>query len=457
MDSSIYFDLLRDIDKNLRRRGMKLSEKAREVFAATFQKSLELNCDLFSDAFLYGLLRSNSIAVPVFENLGINLLGLRNSSVASLTSSPGDPWYDSEAWESARTSEMAYGNMLRFEDWFFDSGARAEEYELFLHNEWLLGRCIALARTAKRTTIQSSDILRALIIQSLRTLQRDGYSAHDIDVIQKGIIPRGESEIFGSAFHELINSRGITFEKIENEIKRLHHFEPFIEQIQFCMHIEQDKITFAPLNFLNTYGILDDASAKGGRIYLANVQKPLQLPLFFQEEIEELNWLINKPNVIEDDLQRFFEAHQHFLLGSDYKNLHSQVVLTDNTEHEMIPDFFVERIGTNYSDIIDLKKPNEKLIVGSENRRGFSANLSSALNQLREYRNFFEIPNNRDAFYNRYGFRAYRPKIMVIMGRSRDFYNEIERTQILDEYKHVQVMTYDDILERARRHQLLLK
>jgi hypothetical protein len=436
---------------------MGLSEKAREVFAATFQKSLELNCDLFSDAFLYGLIRANSIAVPIFENLGINLIGLRNSSVASLTSSPGDPWYDSPNWESARSYEMKYGNMLRFEDWFFDSGASAEEYQLFQHNKWLLDHCISLAKTSHRTTIRSGDILGALIIQSLSTLEQDGYSPLDINAVHKGIINAGQPETFGSAFHELINSRGITLEKIEDEIKRLHHFEPFIENIQFCLNIEQDKITLTPFDFLNTYALFHDDRRKDERIYLANVQKPSQLPLFFHEEIEELNWIINKSNVTEYDLQKFFETHQHFLLGSDYKNLHSQVVITNDTGDKMIPDFFVERIGSNYADIIDLKKPNDKLIVGSKNRRGFSASLSSALNQLREYRNYFEDHINREAFYNKYGFRAYRPKIIVIMGRSRDYYNEIERVQILDEYKHVQVVTYDDILERARKHQILHK
>ncbi|HKC62526.1 MAG TPA: Shedu anti-phage system protein SduA domain-containing protein, partial [Pyrinomonadaceae bacterium] len=83
--------------------------------------------------------------------------------------------------------------------------------------------------------------------------------------------------------------------------------------------------------------------------------------------------------------------------------------------------------------------------------------VSLALNQLREYRDFFEDKENRKIFHKKYGVNAYRPKIVVIIGRSQDFYNEIERKRIADEYSHLEVITYDEILNRARASGIVLK
>ena len=110
----------------------------------------------------------------------------------------------------------------------------------------------------------------------------------------------------------------------------------------------------------------------------------------------------------ERRLQSFFETHPHFLLGAEYKRLHSQVVM-ESQEGSLIPDFFLEKLDSNFADIVDLKKPNAKLVVGAKNRRGFSAALTNALNQLRVYRDFFENTARRKQFHDAYGFTAFRP------------------------------------------------
>lgn len=420
--------LVKDIEENLSHQGFVLSEKAREVFAATFAKSIEINKDVYSESYLYGLVWSNSIAIPVFENLGLNVIGLRNMAIKSLRTSPTDDW-----------DEIA--------------GA-----ETFSKNYWFLQHCIRRAKNQKRSVIYSSDIVAALVQVALDVLDEQELVKQDISRIRTSVSSdASESYMFGSFFHMIIDQKNLSLSMLEKEIKKIRYFEPHVENIQYYLSLEGDKYVLSPFNFFNTYNLFHDDNMRDTRIYIANIQRPVKIPLFFREELEELNWLINRTETSEYELQKFFEKYPKFLLGTEYRELHSQVIMTSESGDTLIPDFIVERVGSNYCDILDLKKPNAKLLVGPRNRRGFSKNLTIALNQLREYRNYFENPRNREAFHKKYGLLAYRPKIVVIIGRSRDFHCEIERMTILDEYKNIQVMTYDDILERAKRMSIILK
>lgn len=168
-------------------------------------------------------------------------------------------------------------------------------------------------------------------------------------------------------------------------------------------------------------------------------------------QIDEFEALINRVNTTEWDLQRFFIQHPSFLLGSNYARLHSQIGLVRDDGTRMIPDFFLERPGTAFADIVDLKKPSAKLVSGPRDRRGLAASLTRALNQVREYREYFEVSATRREFHRRHGFHAYRPAIMVVIGRSVDYLDHLERVRIEGEYKNLQIVTYDDLLNRAKR------
>jgi hypothetical protein len=117
----------------------------------------------------------------------------------------------------------------------------------------------------------------------------------------------------------------------------------------------------------------------------------------------------------------------------------------------LIPDFFAERVGTTFADIIELKTPSAKLVSGPKGRKGFASALTRALNQVRVYRNYFDDTARRHLFHERYGFEAFRPAITVVIGRSSDYLNHMDRITIEDEYRNLQLLTYDDILLRAKQ------
>jgi len=86
------------------------------------------------------------------------------------------------------------------------------------------------------------------------------------------------------------------------------------------------------------------------------------------------------------------------------------------------------------------------------------AGVYDAIHQLREYRDFFEDPRVRRGFYRVHGFQAYRPKVTVIMGRSSDCLDYVQRVRLGESLaRQFNVMTWDDILALARRRQLALE
>jgi hypothetical protein len=235
--------------------------------------------------------------------------------------------------------------------------------------------------------------------------------------------------------------------RLHQELSRFKTLEPFAEQQQYVLIFDEGHLR------LKTFGLLDGVKYEERDVLPQNlvVQLSTTAPFVSQRAIEEFEELINWQNVSERDIHRFLIQHPYFLQGDDYCALHSELVLDRGDKGSLIPDFFAELVHRNYVDIIDLKKPNEQLIVGSVNRRGFSAAVNSAVYQLREYRDFFESSKKRNEFHARYGLRAWYPKIAVVIGRTPHGaeYEDLVRARrsVFD----ATIVTYDDLLARARR------
>lgn len=114
---------------------------------------------------------------------------------------------------------------------------------------------------------------------------------------------------------------------------------------------------------------------------------------------------------------------------------------------DLKPDFFiVEANGT--VDIIEFKLPflKGKAIVGTENRETFSAELNSYISQLSVYAEYFDDSANRKWFEKKYGFKVYKPRKYLVVGRRADFCSD-EWQRIKAEYNNVEIYTYDDIVD----------
>lgn len=168
-------------------------------------------------------------------------------------------------------------------------------------------------------------------------------------------------------------------------------------------------------------------------------------------QLEEFEEILRNPDSPEKRFQEFFERNPHFLQGVEYKRIVAQPVLAKEEGGRLIPDFMLQPVASPHADILDLKRPETKLLVGTENRRRFSQSVQEAIAQVREYRDFFEESGRRETVYRRYGLTAYRPNAVIVIGRQPKLPQVRLRPILEDVPSYVRVRTYDEVLERMRR------
>ena len=232
---------------------------------------------------------------------------------------------------------------------------------------------------------------------------------------------------------------------------RDHYLDETPSQAICIMHADSALRVF-PLDDLGIHSV---TSPTGGATIICGSAQVIQKRSggFLRSQIEDFEALINKSDIRESELQRFFELNPSFLLGSEYKSLRSGVILPQEFSNDLIPDFFLEPIVGRYWDITELKLPTSLLTVGRTNRDRFSHSIFEACAQLRTYANYFEDPRHREAIHRRYGILAYKPRVCVVIGRKFEV-SELVRRQIELDLPWVRVLTYQDLLEKAK-HRLL--
>jgi hypothetical protein len=241
-------------------------------------------------------------------------------------------------------------------------------------------------------------------------------------------------------------------EYLAGRLKTVPLIDPYHSEQQFAFYWDGKQIRLVPFG---AFGLCKstqlDRDAAGASVMRPNLSH--DSALFPPEAIEELEYLINS-DARESVFQEFFERRPEFLLGMEYKRLHPQLILQIDSSTSMIPDFFLERFDTSFVDILDLKRPVAQLAKYPTHRQGLTAAFHEAADQLRQYRNWFEDSRNRRVFREQYGgLECYKPRVIVIMGRNKDFYSEQDRIALEAELpRHLTLRTYDDVLAMAQRY-----
>ena len=370
---------------------------------------------------MQGLISARSVAVPVLDSAGVNITKFSRQLRADAISFVEGDRSDSRWVEG-------------YED--FSTRLFANEASCTLKVAQLL------ADTRRLGAIDTSCFLEALFKTELNEKRRLSRSdveqlahtpwANQIrDMLRAHSLEENTFETLGdigSALNDRHTFLYSIFDGLSKQMRSLSdldrmeytvqfskNMEPFIEESRLVLLPGADqRIHIRQFDYGNTYVARDRGHLAGCKLNLCSGGGVITW-----RDVEAFEFLINRSNISEWDFQRFFEKHPAFLLGSQYYRLHSQVVLLGADGKELIPDFFAERVGTTFADIIELKTPSAKLTSGSQGRRGFAASLSRALNQVRTYRNFFDNPSRRRQFHQQYGFEAFRPTITVVMARQK--------------------------------------
>ena len=170
-----------------------------------------------------------------------------------------------------------------------------------------------------------------------------------------------------------------------------------------------------------------------------------------QLEVEEFESLINRPDVSEPELQRFFESHPHFLSMSQTPIPHVHLTKRDGTP--LIPDFILKPVAAQQRDslwgVFDLKLPQVKLLAGKGSRKRLSSEVMKAIRQLRDYKEYFEHPGHAQKIHALLGHALKRPKLGVLIGQLAN--TDVDALEREQEYlADVKIVTYDEILEQQQ-------
>jgi len=175
-----------------------------------------------------------------------------------------------------------------------------------------------------------------------------------------------------------------------------------------------------------------------------------------QFEVEQFEALINRPDVSEQDLQRFFEENPHFLAAGRLMRPIAHARLDTRDGQVLIPDFILKPIVAMQSsrdsnwEVLDLKKPQARLLSGRGRRVRFSQDVMSAITQLRDYGDYFRNPSNGRAVRAALGRSVRYPKLAVLVGRMPSP-AEVEALELAQSREaDVRIVTYDEILENQR-------
>jgi len=189
---------------------------------------------------------------------------------------------------------------------------------------------------------------------------------------------------------------------------------------------------------------------------LSNKVIPEELELGLQtanriKAIEEFETMF-KTDLVETNWQKWFENNS-WVLGSDFvRILDERSIDTQN-----ITDFLMEAYD-GFLDLIEIKRPKGGMHfwASAQDHGNYipSSDLIKAVTQASSYIYEVEREANSVKFLERVdNVKTIKPRCILIFGRSNDWNpKQVEAFRILNSgYHNLSIMTYDHVLERAKR------
>lgn len=251
------------------------------------------------------------------------------------------------------------------------------------------------------------------------------------------MIPEGQ-------FSRIIN--GLFFDADENGLKTRHIKWLDLIPITYDDSHEAHDLFSINLGYYNEKLIEHDAH------YIYPLPDKYDFKYFKLPQLNRFIELTGTSGTSEPEITKFLETGENkFILTMGFlgKKVFGQIKCEWQSERRapIIPDFFIER-PDGYSDIVEFKLPDLKgnSIVGKSNRETFSAEINSYISQTRNYRTYFEDPNNRKWVEDNHTIKVHNPKRILVVGRRWNFSVD-EWKEIVSDYRDLEIITYDDLID----------
>ncbi|MCD6364879.1 MAG: DUF4263 domain-containing protein [Planctomycetes bacterium] len=248
-------------------------------------------------------------------------------------------------------------------------------------------------------------------------------------------------------------SAGGDLKSLDTGIDLAKRYSPERDLAGLALFERSGRIYVGQYTYRNTL-LVDTHVTTGYPLRRVSVQAVRPVSLIPNATLAELESLVSSENTQESAIQSFLAEHPEILGTLGYASALPHVCLRTEDNQSLVPDFLLELPGTSGFDILDLKLPSARLVARSPYLR-MSSELVKAVAQLRKYRTFFERAENRNAFHRRYGLQAFRPELVVVMGRSDMFYSRDERVEVKERLGEIRLLTYDELIAYGQSRSLL--
>ena len=160
-----------------------------------------------------------------------------------------------------------------------------------------------------------------------------------------------------------------------------------------------------------------------------------------EAKLKEFEELLDKKEK-ESKYQTFLKDN-FWMFGPDYCEIFKEAKAGMSGRN----DYVLQR-NDGYHDVLELKKPSSKLFT-SDKFPSMYTDLKNALSQMSRYLAYFS--KHYLSHKEETGKDIYSPQGIIVIGRRRE-----EEREILKEHKNilsrqVEILTYDDILDKAKR------
>ncbi len=317
--------------------------------------------------------------------------------------------------------------------------------------------------TTIRQTEDGIGYLWGLLKEKARTITRVALfqiphkNSHDKDICLKigrynkasSLTPETPEELSPKSELTLDNQEFLTLLDFLSD-----NFEPFKKGIKKYIPLDEE---FNEKNVDHLRAIFDSPDKQKVLDYvITNNILPDDLVLALQcqtriASVSEFEKMLEE-DLVEQKWQKWFEKNE-WVLGSEFVNiLDEREVDTEN-----IPDYLTQAYD-GFLDIIEIKRPDGglKFWADSQDHGNYvpSSDLTKAITQATKYIYEVELEANSVKFAERVGnIKTIKPRCTLIFGRSTGWDDDQkEAYRILNaSYHNLSIMTYDHVLERAKR------
>jgi RNA polymerase sigma factor (sigma-70 family) len=168
--------------------------------------------------------------------------------------------------------------------------------------------------------------------------------------------------------------------------------------------------------------------------------------------LSELEKLINKWNLKEQELQDFFETYPELIIDEQYSSAIPQATIVKDDTTTWKADFIlIPSDQLSFSKILELKLPNEKISLSSHSGHSdFTKKLFKSINQIKDYYSAFDSERTKSRFKEIYKTEIFKPDLQLVFGRRNSIVDKRHFLE-LQRRNNLKIIDWDTLYEQLKR------